>query len=371
MADGLWSRLTRWFRRPPRSGRFDSGSKFSLRGWVGTAPFVWPARDYLVYVPQGHSRWKRAPLLVLCHGCRQTAEEIAKSTRIVEVADRDGFVVLLPQQKDSANPWRCWNWFERRTAAGNGEAAIVAAQIRKVRRAYRIDRGRVVVAGLSAGGALAAVLGIRYPDLVRGVAVHSGLACGAARSPLTALQVMKDGPDRDVVALAREAREAARPRESCLPLLVIQGTEDAIVAPRNAAALVRQYLALNGAGIDAGRPVTTSSDTARAAAVSSGERGSASADLRDVGAVHPPAASGDDALPRPDSERRIEVAPGRTTTTREWRRDGCLVARLIEVQGLGHAWSGGDPALPFVDAAPPVASDLIAGFFRDGLSSPS
>lgn len=368
MPDGLWSRLTtrlaRWFHRPPAAGRFERGSKFSFRGWITTAPLVWPARDYLVYVPKGRSPWKRVHLLVLCHGCRQTAEEIAKSSGIVDVADREGFVVLLPRQKDSANPWRCWNWFERRTAAGSGEAAIVAAQIRAVRRAYRIDRKRVVVAGLSAGGALAAILGVRHPDLVRGVAVHSGLACGAARSPLTALQVMKDGPDRDVAALAGDAR-AAVSHDVRVPLLVIQGMADGIVAPRNATALVRQYLVLNGR--EAGAPGEASapaSGTSADAALSS---------HRDNGSdPHPGHATERvNALPPADSERRIEVASGRMVTTREWRRDGRLVVRLVEVGGLGHAWSGGDPAVAFTDAAPPAASDLIAGLFSDGLSSPS
>lgn len=337
MAQGLWSRFTArvagWFHRAPTPGRFESGSKFSLHGWVATAPAVWPSRDYLVYVPKGRSAWKRAPLLVLCHGCRQTAEDIAKSSRIAEVADREGFVVLLPQQKDSANAWRCWNWFERRTAAGDGEAAIVAAQIRAVRRAYRIDHSRVVAAGLSAGGVLAATLGMRYPELVRGVAVHSGLPCGAARSPMTAMAVLRDGPDTDVAALGREARASHGGRNVRVPIIAIHGSDDDIVAPRNATALVRQYLALNGCDTAAQRP--------------------------------------DTALPRPDTQRSIEVAPGRTMTVREWRRDGRLVARLVEVAGLGHAWSGGDPAVRFTDPAPPSASDLIAGLFSDGLSSRS
>lgn len=331
----LWSRLVDcvagWFRRAPAPGRFESGSAFSFRGFVTTAPMVWPSRDYLVYVPRGHTRWKRAPLLVLCHGCKQTAEDLAQSARIAELADRDGFVVLLPQQKDPANPWRCWNWFERRTTAGDGEAAIVAAQIRAVRRAYRIDPRRVVAAGLSAGGALAAILGVRHPRLVRGVAVHSGLACGAARSPLTAMQVMKDGPDGDVMRLGREARAAVGAPAVRVPLVAIHGTGDAVVAPVNAVALVGQYLALNG--------------------------------------VDTPGS--DDALAPPDSDRRIEVAPGRTMRVREWRREGRLLARLVEIEGLGHAWSGGDPAQRFTEAAPPAASDLVAGLFADGLSSRS
>jgi poly(hydroxyalkanoate) depolymerase family esterase len=209
----LWSRTKVWvahlFRHVPAPGRFESGSKFSLHGLVGTAPLVWPSRDYLVYVPKGRSAWRRAPLLVLCHGCRQTPEEIAQGTRITELADRLGFIVLLPRQKDSANPWRCWNWFDKRTMNGKGEAAIVAAQIRSVRRSYRVDRKRILVAGMSAGGALAAVLGVHFPGLVAAVAVHSGLACGAASSALKALAVMS------IILRSRRARRRRRGRCAC------------------------------------------------------------------------------------------------------------------------------------------------------------
>lgn len=335
MLGNLWSRtkalVARVFRHEPAPGRFESGSKFSLHGIVGTAPFVWPSRDYLVYVPKGRSIWRRAPLLVLCHGCKQTPEEIAQGTRITELADRLGFVVLLPRQKDTANPWRCWNWFDKRTMNGNGEAAIVAAQIRSVRRIYRVDRKRVLVAGMSAGGALAAVLGVQFPGLVAAVAVHSGLACGAASSAMKALSVMQHGPDRDIAPFASAARAAAAPGALRIPLLALHGSADNVVAPRNAAALVRQYLSLND----------------HAAAVAGTDPGR---------------------LPPADAERRTVLAGGRTEVVSEWRREGRLVARHVEIVGLGHAWSGGDPTLPYNDAGPPDATALVGDFFTDALS---
>jgi poly(hydroxyalkanoate) depolymerase family esterase len=335
MLGSLWSRaktlFAGLFRREPAPGRFETGSKFSIHGMVGTAPFVWPSRDYLVYVPKGRSAWRRAPLLVLCHGCKQTAEEIAQATRITELADRLGLIVLLPRQKDAANAWRCWNWFDRRTMKGKGEAAIVAAQIRSVRRTYRVDRKRVLVAGMSAGGALAAVLGVHFPGLISAVAVHSGLACGAASSALKALSVMQHGPDRDVDQIAIALREAAKPRTLRVPLLALHGGADKVVSPGNAIALVRQYLTLNG---------------------------------------HAAASAGTDrsGLPAVDTERRTELAGGRTQVVSEWRREGRLVARYVEIIGLGHAWSGGDPAFPYNDAGPPDATALIGDFFADALS---
>jgi poly(hydroxyalkanoate) depolymerase family esterase len=331
----LKSRFTGWFAREPAPGYFETGSKFSIHGWVGNAPMVWPSRDFLVYVPKGRSRWRRAPLLVLCHGCRQTPEEVAQGTRVAEFADRAGCVVLMPRQKESANPWRCWNWFDRRTTHGEGEAAIVAAQIRNVRRAYRIDRKRVFAAGMSAGGALVAILGVRFPNLVSAVAVHSGLACGAAKGSMTAMSVMKYGPEQDVEGIANAVRDQAAPRDLRMPLLAIHGESDDVVAPRNAVALVRQYLRLNN------HPVMAN-DTA-----------------------------GPWVLPVPDTELRTPIANGRTEIVREWRREGRIVVRYIEITGLGHAWSGGDDKLQYNDSGPPDATALVGDFFADALSSTS
>src|SRR6185369_14122689 len=158
------------------------------------------------------SIWRRAPLVVLCHGCKQTPEEFAQGTRIVAVADRLGWLVLMPRQSETANAWHCWNWFDRATVDGHGETAIVAAMIRSVRRWRRADPTRVVVVGMSAGGALAAVIGLRDAGLVRAAVVHSGLACGAAVSAFTAIGVMRRGPEIDVEAIAAEVRPSPAPR---------------------------------------------------------------------------------------------------------------------------------------------------------------
>src|SRR5262245_40375004 len=258
MIRSLWSRTREFFgrlfrRKPPEPGRFETDSRSSIRGTVLTAPWIWPSREYTVYLPRGHSRWRRVPLVVLIHGCRQTADEIAHATRITGLADEMGCIVLLPHQHPRANAWGCWNWFDRATAAGRGETAILLAQVRAARRKYRIHPRRVYVAGLSSGGALAAVLGIRKPAAIAGVIAHSGIACGAASSPMAALDVLKKGADTDVVQIGREARAGHATPSHPVPVLVIQGGADEVVAPVNAAQVVRQYLALNGhAAADAG-----------------------------------------------------------------------------------------------------------------------
>ncbi|HET6802878.1 MAG TPA: PHB depolymerase family esterase, partial [Casimicrobiaceae bacterium] len=122
----LWARAKEWIRRlfgrPLAPGRWLEGHAFSWHGILGYRPWVFPRRHFRLYVPRGWSRAKRTPLVVLIHGCKQSPDEFARGTRIAAAADRAGFLVLMPDQKDSANSYRCWNWFDHRTAGGTGEA---------------------------------------------------------------------------------------------------------------------------------------------------------------------------------------------------------------------------------------------------------
>ncbi len=334
MLGKLWSRakafLAGLFRRkPPEPGRFEEDAQSSLRGWLVGAPWILPRRKYLVYVPRGHTNWRRVPLLVLIHGCRQTSEDIVAATRFTALADDMGCLVLLPRQNPHANAWGCWNWFDPATAHGWGETAIVAAQIRAVRRKYWIDRKRVYLAGLSSGGGLAAAIAIRRPELVAGAFIHSGIGCGAASSALAAFEVLKSGADTDLVQLGRDVRAQADPAALPVPVLALQGGEDNVVAPINAAQLVRQFLALNG------HPAA------------------------DVGTV--------DLLPPPDRRDAATTPDGRIVTTSEWSVADRLVARHVLVDKLGHAWSGGDETYPYNDAHAPDATALLRTFVADTL----
>src|ERR1700681_530274 len=227
----------------PAPGRFETDAELGMLPKLYDAPHK--RRQFIMYVPAGWSIDVRAPLLVLCHGCKQTPEEFAQGTRIAALADLLGCLVLMPRQTKWANPWRCWNWFDPASLSGGGEAAIVARQIRFIRQRYRADARRVMAVGISAGAALAAVLGVRYPRHVRAVACHSGIACGAAGSAIAAHDVMQRGPQADVEVLGSEAR-AKWSGVLPVPLLAIHGDDDTVVAPANSIALVRQYLRLNG-----------------------------------------------------------------------------------------------------------------------------
>lgn len=323
----LWQRIGGFARRlaarraPPQPGRFTLRQKSSLHGLIGVAAAP-PWREYLLYLPRGMERLAKPPLVVWIHGCRQDPEEFAAGTRIARYADERGFAVLLPRQNRLANPERCWNWFDRRTARGLGEAAIVAAQVAEAAEKLDIDRRRIYLAGLSSGGALAAALALHAPRLFRAVAIHSGVACGVAADAAEAVRVMASGPRGGAEEAALQARAAAH-GQARVPALVLHGSADAVVAPVNAVYLARQFLLLNG--------------------------------------FDPAALPKGPALPRagmlPIHFRSQERLDGDYYVGRR------LAARLVLVSGLGHAWSGGDAAYRFFEAAHVDATRLVCDFF--------
>ena len=307
--------LLRWVaarRAPPQPGRFALRQKSSVHGFIGVAAAP-PWREYLLYLPRGMERLTRPPLVVWIHGCRQDPEAFAAGTRVARFADERGFVVLLPRQNRLANTERCWNWFDRRTARGLGEAAIVAAQAADVLERFALDGKRVYVAGLSSGGALAAALALHAPGLVRAVAIHSGAPCGVAHDAADAHRVMAEGPKGD-------ALPATRGR---VPALIIHGKDDRTVVPVNAVYLARQFLVFNG--------------------------------------LHPAALPPGAALPRPG----MLALPWRSSNgpDGDYYVGARLAARVLTLAGLGHAWSGGDAAQPFFSADGPDATRLVCDFF--------
>ena len=319
--------LRRLISRAPRAlpGHFAPGKRHSLEGTLAHLALISPGREYLLYVPRGYRSRRAAPLLVWIHGCRQTPEQFAAGTRVARLADEHGALVLLPRQSTLANFERCWNWFDPNTLLGEGEAAIVAAQIEQVASGYSVDRSRVYVAGLSSGGGLAAVLALRAPQLFAAVAIHSGVACGTAQSASSARHALRLGPRRDPVPLARDARVAAAHLAALpVPALVIQGSADGLVAPVHANYLVRQFLVFNG------MPV----------------------------AALPPG----HALPEPTRIQRVRRTKGHPHSIRDYAVGGTVAVRHIEIEGLAHAWSGGDAAQGYFDVREPEATRLIWRF---------
>ena len=197
-------------RDPVLPGRFTPG-RFSLGG---------AHRDYKLYIPPGTGR-EPLPLVVMLHGCTQDPDDFAAGTAMNEVAQARGFYVLYPAQSRQANPHGCWNWFQHdHQQRDRGEPALLAGMTRQTMEQHAIDPRRVYVAGLSAGGAMAAILGAAYPDLYAAVGVHSGLAAGAATGLAAALAAMRGG-----------AAGSGGPHR--VPTIVFHGDADSTVHPAN------------------------------------------------------------------------------------------------------------------------------------------
>jgi len=281
------------------------------------ASFTGPAgtRAYRLYVPSG-STGQAVPLLVMLHGCTQGPEDFAAGTRMNTLAERHTFLVAYPAQAAAANASRCWNWFAAaHQARGRGEPAIIAGLTQQVMASYKVDARRVYVAGLSAGGAMAAVLGVTYPDLYAAVGVHSGLAYGVAGDLASAMAAMQRGGSGPTLAGAQAAAPGVVPRVA--PLILFHGERDTTVSPRNADQLLVQWLAAHG--VDGAPPETT--------------------------------------------ER---VVGGRRATRTVYRDDaGRALVERWRVEGLGHAWSGGSPDGSYTDARGPDASAEMARFFAE------
>lgn len=265
-------------------------------------------RPYKLYVPSTH-RGRAAPLVVMLHGCTQSPDDFAAGTRMNELAEEHGCLVLYPGQTSGANNQRCWNWFNPADQGRDrGEPAILAGMTRRIMREHAVDPRRVYVAGLSAGGAEAAILAAAYPDLFAAAGVHSGLACGAASDVQTAFAAMRNGtsPPKPASAAGRNDR--------AVPLIVFHGDRDATVNPRNADAVVSQ---------------------------------SAAPGLR--------------------AREETGAVPG----GHAWRRtlhegpDGRPVLEQWSVRGGGHAWFGGSPAGSYTDPRGPDASREMLRFFLE------
>jgi poly(hydroxyalkanoate) depolymerase family esterase len=254
------------------------------------------SRAYKLYLPPG-SRGSGRALVVMLHGCTQDPDDFAAGTAMNEKARQQGVCVLYPAQAREANAQGCWNWFQ----PGLGEPAILAGMIRQVMRDQAIDPRRVYVAGLSAGGAMATILGAAYPELFAAVGVHSGLAAGSARDLPAAFWAMKRG-----------APAAPRPGAQALPpTIVFHGDADATVSPLNALQVVA---ACAGAAVATAAPTGSSS--------------------------------------------------GRTFTRSIYRdATGVERAELWLVHGGGHAWSGGNAAGSYTDPSGPDASAEMLHFF--------
>ncbi|WKB56209.1 PHB depolymerase family esterase (plasmid) [Eleftheria terrae] len=280
-------------RTPARpGGEFVAGSHTSAGG----------SREYKLFIPP-QAGARPLPLVVMLHGCTQDPDDFAAGTGMNEAALAEGFFVLYPAQCARANPQRCWNWFKHsHQQRHRGEPALLAELTRDIIARHPIDAQRVYVAGLSAGGAMAAILGNTYPDLYAAVGVHSGLAPGSATDLPSALAAMKSGRGGDGGAATG------------MPTIVFHGDADATVHPGNAEQIV--------------------------AAVAGP---TAAVECQQVQGHH----------------------ARRCTRHLHRAADGSVIAERWVVHGSPHAWSGGSAKGSYTDGRGPNATAEMIRFFLE------
>jgi poly(hydroxyalkanoate) depolymerase family esterase len=265
------------------------------------------AREYKLYVPSGHHA-QALPLVVMLHGCTQSPDDFASGTRMNAAAELQPCFVLYPAQAQRANGSRCWNWFKSaHQKRDRGEPSIIGGMTREIIARYGIDPRRVYVAGLSAGGAMAAIMKLTHPDLFAAAGVHSGLPYGVAHDLPSALEAMKGRP----------RSTAARP-DDLTPLIVFHGDGDKTVHPRNGEEILAQGVTGSGA--------------------------SAIASTTEV------------------QQGRV---PDGHPFTRTLYRDhaGRIIAEHWVIHGAAHAWSGGSDEGSYVDPRGPDATREMLRFF--------
>jgi poly(hydroxyalkanoate) depolymerase family esterase len=263
-------------------------------------------RQYRLYVPAGTASTPM-PLVVMLHGCTQDADDFAAGTQMNALAERHRFLVAYPIQPKQANPSKCWNWFRPSDQSRDrGEPSLIAGITREIMATQHVDPSRVYVAGLSAGGAMAAIMISEYPELYAAAGVHSGLAAGCAHNLPSALAAMKGGTHSG--AGRRTQRHSFAPQR---PMIVFHGDADATVHLSNAASIVsgfeRQHDGIGG-------------------------------------------------------ERR-SGAGRRDCTVVRLVSSGGVDAELWTVHGAPHAWAGGSARGSYTDASGPDASSEMLRFF--------
>jgi poly(hydroxyalkanoate) depolymerase family esterase len=199
------------------------------------------SRRYKLYLPSGYDG-RPLPLIGMLHGCTQSAEDLAASTRMNLLAETHRFLVVYPQQSPQANRTTCWCWWRAADQQrGRGEPSLIAGITRQVMTRYQVDSQRVYLAGLSAGGALTTIMGATYPDLYAAIGVHSGLPYGAAHSLLSGLRAMRAGRAGRPLPATRRTAAAPVPAR-VVPLILFQGDQDRLVHQANADWVVHQWL---------------------------------------------------------------------------------------------------------------------------------
>ena len=260
----------------------------------------------------------------MLHGCTQTPQQMLTQTRMAKEAERKGFYLLLPQQTSANNTFSCWNWFkpENQARRPSGDSAFILSTLDKVIQEKNIDRTQVAIMGFSAGAAMTSNLVSCFPELFKAALIHSGLEYAAAQTMGESFQIMKNGPSRPVEKTVEMALDCAGSNQNIVPLYVVHGASDNIVLPVNFQRITKQFELMDAkiAASLGGRGELTREESTVSGAQLSAELTNASI-------------------------------------------DGRSVVKSFLVQGMQHAWSGGDSAVSYAEPRGIAISTLFADEF--------
>jgi poly(hydroxyalkanoate) depolymerase family esterase len=301
--------------QPPAAGAQMPGRTISA-SYTDTAGTL----SYETYVPSTYSTGTPLPLVIALHGCTETADEFRQLTRLDQLAEAQGFIAVFPQQSSDANSLRCWNWFQpANTQRGAGEPSLIAGITLAVMQSYAVDPDCVYAVGLSAGGAMASVMGATYPDLYAAIGIGSGCEYAAGAS-------CAGDQGADPEQAGRQAYLAMGAGARVLPVIVFQGDQDTTVPPVNAQQLVQQWLVTD--------------------------------DWADDGARN-------GSIPMsPAQTTEGQVPGGRAYTIASYvDGQGREIVQFWLVHGMGHVWSGGCGCEAYADPSGPDESGAVYAFF--------
>src|SRR6266545_2340884 len=301
--------------------------------WIsGTVKNSSGSLEYKLWVTSGYRKEKSVPLVLMLHGCMQKAEELAALSGMNDLADKNNFLVVYPEQTATANPLRCWNWFDpKHQSRDAGEPSLVAAVIQDIRSSYSIDAKRVYVVGISAGGAMAVVMGATYPELFAGLGVIAGAEYKAGTTVEAGLAAMKSGgpdPNQQGLLAFEAIQKSVGGSKKRMPVIAFHGIKDPYMDPLNTDQLIAQWGQTN--------------------------------DYLDDGKDN------DSVSIQSAKERKGAVPNGYSFTKYSYNdNNGRLLLEKWMVEGLGHAWPGSPMANQFADPKGPNASAEMWRFFGE------
>lgn len=261
------------------------------------------------------------PLIVMLHGCEQTAEEFSQGARMNQLAGKKGYAVLYPEQSLRGHSHRCWKWYDKATQDGGGDVGMIVGMIEKVAEKYPIDRSRIYICGISAGAGMANIVALNHPRLIAAIGLHSGPMFGSGHSLIGAYGVMQHGASNRVGSAIAEILHKI-PGFPPMPTILIHGQGDRIVRSINQTQLAQQCLLLNRMAAESAAPVVLKP---------AGWAGSRN--------------------------------PARAYEIGDFYLGKKLLLRVARIAHLEHAWSGGDGSLAFNSSAGPDASKMMLEFF--------